>query len=83
MGCKCLSANSNVTDGGDLTKISVSSISDPVKRFECGFPFHRMDVTLMFDRINSFDKEYIMIYDLKTILKGTIWAGKFEDGEDV
>ena len=43
MGGKCC-GGSSPTDGGDLPAVSLIGIKDSVKKFEMGFPFHRMEV---------------------------------------
>ena len=71
MGNKCCgSSEAVITDGGDLKKISVSMLKDPVQKFEYKYPFHRMDVEKMFKRIHDLGKDMMSIEDLRTMLKG-------------
>ena len=37
----------------------------------------------MFKRIHDLGKDMMSIEDLRTMLKGQIWFGKFEEGADV
>ena len=85
MGNKCCCAPSTEiqTDGGDLPKKSTGQIGDSVLKKEYSYPFYRMDVSKMFDRIHKLDKDEISLADLQKMLGGAIWNGKFQEGSDV
>ena len=56
MGNKCCGASAP-TDGGDLPAVSLMGIKDSVKKFEMGFPFHRMEVQKWSQMVHEIGEE--------------------------
>ena len=81
MGNCCAAAKPKPQDGTDLPVANLTTIKDPIERFEKqSFPFYRMHVLSFQQLIYQFGRETFSIAELKERLPGAAWDEALKSG---
>jgi hypothetical protein len=79
MGCKCSKTKYDASlDAGDLPPVNLSKIKDPLMKWEKSYPFCRIHITNIKDKIFSLGKNNFSIAELSDLIDTPAWKGAFE-----
>lgn len=79
MGCKCSKQKYDAQqDGGDLPAVNLANIKDPLMKWEKSYPFCRIHITNIKDKIFSLGKDKFSIAELGALIETPVWKGAFE-----